>query len=71
VEAAVIAEVRGWEMAINAINDATQVLSDNGMTVFETPVQLTKDFAVIGATMLEEWKVSAGADPAAIIDAMK
>lgn len=71
VEAAVIAEVRGWEMAIKATNDATQVLSDNGMTVFETPVQLTKDFAVIGATMLEEWKVSAGADAAAIIDAMK
>ena len=71
MEAAAIAETRGWEMAIKATTDATETLSKNGMTVSETPPQLAKDFEAIGATMLEEWKESAGDDATKIIEAMK
>jgi TRAP-type C4-dicarboxylate transport system substrate-binding protein len=70
-DAAKIAQTRGWEMAIKATTDATDTLKENGMTVSGTPEKLASDFETVGATMLEEWKESAGDDATAIIDGMK
>ena len=70
-EAAKVAQTRGWEMAIKATTDATDTLKENGMTVSGTPEKLAADFKTVGATMLEEWKESAGDDATSIIDGMK
>ncbi|WP_299665833.1 TRAP transporter substrate-binding protein [uncultured Ruegeria sp.] len=70
LEAAALAETRGWEMAIQTTTDATKTLSDNGITVNETPAQLAEDFKGVGATMLDEWKANAGDDATTIINAM-
>ena len=70
-EAAALAQTRGWEMAIKATTDATDTLKANGMTVSGTPEKLAADFETVGATMLDEWKESAGDDAATIIESMK
>lgn len=71
MEAAALAETRGWDMAINATTEATDVLSSNGMTVAATPVALAEEFTGIGATMLQEWKADAGADADTIIKSLQ
>lgn len=71
IKASSEAEKRGWEMAIQATTDATNTLEENGMTVSGTPENLASDFENVGATMLEEWKISAGDDASRILNDMK
>lgn len=69
LDAAKVAEARGWEMS--KVETATQiaVLKDHGMKVSEPSPTLAKQLRDIGATMTEEWKAAAGAEGAAILSA--
>lgn len=70
-EAAAEAETRGWEMSQTATDEATQTLSDNGMTVVEPSEELKASFAEIGETIAEEWVANAGEDGKALIEAYR
>ncbi len=71
MEASALAEKRGWDMAVAATADATETLSRNGMTVAATPAALAEEFNAIGATMLDEWKTSAGTDAETIVQGLE
>ncbi|MXN63498.1 C4-dicarboxylate ABC transporter substrate-binding protein [Stappia sp. GBMRC 2046] len=71
LDAAAEAETRGWEASKTETADKTKVLSDNGITVVAPSDALMGGFAEIGATMVEEWKASAGDEGAAVIDAYR
>ncbi len=71
IEAAALAEKRGWELAIEATTQATTILSENGMTVTATPATLAEEFTGIGSTMLDEWKADAGTDADLIIKGLQ
>lgn len=71
VEAAELAETRGFEFAETATGEATGIMADNGMQVLPTPAGLATDFKEISATMRAEWLEQAGEDGQKIVDAMK
>ncbi len=67
--AARAAEARGWDMSRKETASKTAILAENGMKIVTPSEELMKGLKAIGATMLEEWKKSAGADGKAILDA--
>jgi len=69
LEAAELAEKRGWEASKVETKTKTQVLVDNGITVVQPSQQLIKDLAGIGETMAAEWKDQAGDSGVAVLDA--
>lgn len=71
MEAAKLAEKRGWDMAMDATVEATETLSKNGMTVAETPPALAEAFKSIGTAMLQEWKTDAGTDADTIVQSLQ
>lgn len=64
MEAAAVAETRGWEMSMAEAEMQTAVLAENGITVYEPSEALTAGLQEIGAEMLENWR--AGASEAAL-----
>ena len=71
LEAAAIAETRGWELALEAQNSQIATLAENGMTVAGTPAVLESRLAEIAGVMLKEWQEKGGDDVAAIIEAFQ
>ncbi|WP_417686222.1 TRAP transporter substrate-binding protein [Roseibium sp.] len=69
LEAATAAETRGWEASKTETAEQTQVLKDNGIAVAAPSEALQASLKEIGATMVQEWKESAGADGAAVVEA--
>lgn len=70
-DAAAAAETRGWQMAQEATEKATNTLKDNGMEVHDTPEALGADIAKVGETMTAEWIESGGDGVQAIVDAYR
>ncbi|MFW2589844.1 TRAP transporter substrate-binding protein [Sagittula sp. SSi028] len=70
MEAAKIAEDRGFEMAEEATGVATDTMAENGMNVLPTPEGLAADFEGIAATMQAEWLEQAGENGQKIVDAL-
>lgn len=70
MEAAKIAEDRGFEMAEEATGVATSTMAENGMNVLPTPEGLAADFEEIAATMQAEWLEQAGENGQKIVDAL-
>ncbi len=71
LEAAAIAETRGWEMAMEAQNSQIATLEENGMVIGGTPDVLVDRLAEIAEIMLSEWQEAGGDDVAAIIEAFQ
>lgn len=59
MEAAAAAEARGWEMSMAEAEAKTQVMADNGITIYAPSETLVGDLEGIGATMLENWTEAA------------
>lgn len=71
MEAAAIAQERGWEMAMEAQERELAILAENGMTVEGTPAVMEDKLAEIAAIMLEEWSAEGGEQAAAIVAAFQ
>lgn len=71
IEAADLAEKRGWEASKVETKTKTNVLVENGITVVKPSKQLIQDLAGIGETMAAEWQEQAGEDGAAVLKAYK
>jgi TRAP-type C4-dicarboxylate transport system substrate-binding protein len=71
LEAAEIAEKRGWEASKVETKTKTNVLIENGITVVKPSKQLIQDLAAIGETMAAEWQEQAGDAGAAVLDTYK
>ncbi|TWI90171.1 extracellular solute-binding protein (family 7) [Roseibium hamelinense] len=69
LEAAAAAETRGWEASKAETADKTKILEDNGIKVSAPSDALQSSLQDIGATMVGEWKDSAGDDGAVIVEA--
>jgi TRAP-type C4-dicarboxylate transport system substrate-binding protein len=71
LEAAELAETRGWEASKEETESKTAVLVENGITVVQPSAELISDLAAIGETMSSEWQEEAGATGAAVLEAFK
>jgi TRAP-type transport system periplasmic protein len=71
LDAAAIAEKRGWDLSRQREQNANKQLADNGMSVLEPDAAMKAAFAKAGSTMLIEWQKSAGAEGDAIIKAYR
>ncbi|WOI57406.1 TRAP transporter substrate-binding protein [Palleronia sp. LCG004] len=68
LEAAEAAETRGWEMAEAEAEEMTQVLADNGITVYEPSEDLLNGLQEIGDEMLESWNQTASDEAKEILN---
>jgi len=71
LEAAAVAETRGWEASKVETKTKTEVLVENGITVVEPSMELIEDLAAIGETMSAEWQEQAGETGAVVLEAFK
>ena len=71
LEAAAIAEDRGWELAKDAQESALETLQENGMIVEQTPEVIKARLDDVAQTMLTEWQEQGGDAVAAIISAFQ
>lgn len=69
LEAAAVAEVRGWEMSAAEADSKTAELAANGIVVYEPSAELVAGLQEIGTTMLDNWKANASDSALAILDA--
>ena len=59
MEAAAAAETRGWEMSMAEAEEKTQVMADNGMTIYAPSDELTAGLQEIGQQMEQSWSETA------------
>ncbi|PRY95008.1 TRAP-type C4-dicarboxylate transport system substrate-binding protein [Hasllibacter halocynthiae] len=59
LEAAEAAEARGWDLSRTETQEKTQVMADNGMTIYEPGETLLTDLEGIGEAMLGTWEDAA------------
>ena len=71
LDAAKVAEERGWKMSIEEMTIKTNALKAAGIKVVPPSPQLKAGLAKIGATITAEWEKSAGADGAAMLAAYR
>jgi TRAP-type C4-dicarboxylate transport system substrate-binding protein len=71
LEAAGVAEKRGWDLSRQREGAANKQLADNGMTMHTPDAAMRGAFAKVGDTILAEWLKAAGADGEAIIKAYR
>lgn len=69
LEAAAVAETRGWEMSAVEAETMTTALAENGITVYEPSAELVTGLQAIGTTMLETWNETASDNAKAVLDA--
>ncbi|WP_298050210.1 TRAP transporter substrate-binding protein [uncultured Paenalcaligenes sp.] len=69
LDAAVIAEERGWEMSKEEHDTQLKALADNGIKVEAGSEQLNAAFRKIGETMAAEWSKEAGKQGQEILEA--
>ncbi|MBB5514469.1 TRAP-type C4-dicarboxylate transport system substrate-binding protein [Rubricella aquisinus] len=67
LNAAEVAEQRGWDMSKAEASQQTAALAENGIVVYEPSAELVSGLQAIGATMLENWNASASDDAKAIL----
>ena len=71
LEAAAVAEKRGWDLSRQREQTANKLLAEHGMSVLEPDAPMKAAFARIGELMLTEWQKSAGADGETLIKAYR
>ncbi len=71
LDAAAVAEKRGWEWSKQADTDAPKVLAKNGMKIIKPTAALAKELHGIGSTINSEWLAATGADGKAMMDAYR
>jgi TRAP-type C4-dicarboxylate transport system substrate-binding protein len=71
LEAAEIAEVRGWAMSQAETAKQIAALDAAGMTIMQPSDALAAKLAEVSATMADEWLATAGDAGAAILDAFR
>lgn len=71
LDAAAVAEKRGWDLSRQREQTANKMLADNGMTVHTPDAALMAALARIGDTIAGEWLKAAGADGDAIVKAYR
>tara|TARA_R110001583_G_scaffold93489_1_gene236398 strand:+ start:709 stop:1674 length:966 start_codon:yes stop_codon:yes gene_type:complete len=69
--AAVKAETRGWEMAVQETTDKTAELAEHGMTVSEPSEILMTELKKVGEDMTAEWAEEAGSKGTALLKEYK
>jgi TRAP-type C4-dicarboxylate transport system substrate-binding protein len=69
IEAAKMAEERGWKLSVEEMTIKTKALKDAGIVVLAPSPQLATGLAKIGATIAKEWVASAGPDGEALLAA--
>lgn len=69
LNAAAAAEKRGWEMSQAENTKQISVLKENGITVVTPSPELMTGLKAAGATMLEDWKKTAGAEGETVLKA--
>lgn len=67
LDAAAVAETRGWKASEEEMMIKTKALKDAGIIVLPPTPELKAGFAKIGETIAKEWETSAGADGAAML----
>ena len=67
LEAAAVAEARGWEMSAAEADAETAVMAENGMIIVEPSEALTAGLQEIGAQMLTNWEASASESALSIL----
>jgi TRAP-type C4-dicarboxylate transport system substrate-binding protein len=71
LDAAKVAEERGWKASIEEMTIKTAALKAAGIKVLPPSAELKAGLAKVGATISSEWEKSAGADGAAMLAAFK
>jgi TRAP-type C4-dicarboxylate transport system substrate-binding protein len=71
LEAATVAETRGWDMAAKETSIKTDMLAENGMAVSKPSKELTAALENIGSTMAEEWVQESGQRGTAVLTQYK
>lgn len=71
LDAAKVAEERGWKASIEEMTIKTAALKAAGIKVVAPSAELKAGLAKVGATISSEWEKSAGADGAAMLAAFK
>ena len=71
VDAAKVAEDRGWKLSVEEMTIKTQALKDAGIKVLPPTPELKAGLAKIGETIASEWEKSAGSDGAAMLAAYR
>jgi len=69
LDAAAVAQQRGWKASMAETDEKIAVLEDNGMTVAVPGPELRAGLVKVGTAMTEQWAGKAGADGAAILEA--
>jgi TRAP-type C4-dicarboxylate transport system substrate-binding protein len=67
LDAAAVAETRGWEMSKAEAATKTQIMADNGIVVVAPSAELVTGLKAIGTTMLDNWKSGASEDALSIL----
>lgn len=65
------AEERGWTAAEERETSAVKTLGEKGMQVVQPSDAIMAEFRKLGATMVDEWQVKAGADGKTLVDAFR
>jgi TRAP-type C4-dicarboxylate transport system substrate-binding protein len=71
LDAAKVAEDRGWKMSIEEMTIKTAALKAAGIIVLPPTAALKAGLAKVGNTIAAEWEKSAGADGAAMLAAYR
>ena len=71
LDAAKVAEVRGWKASIEEMEVKTAALKAAGVKVIPPSPELKAGFAKVGATIAAEWEKKAGPDGAAMLAAFR
>lgn len=69
LDAAAVAEKRGWEMSMAEAESKTAELATNGIVVYDPSPALVEGLQGIGKQMLESWQTKASDSAKAILDA--
>ena len=71
VEAALIAEKRGWQMSREREQSGNETLAKNGIAVLEPDAAMKAQLAKVGEQIVAEWIKAAGPDGQALIKAYR
>ncbi|NSX56859.1 TRAP transporter substrate-binding protein [Parasulfitobacter algicola] len=69
LDAAAVAETRGWEMSKAEAETQTAALAENGIVVYDPSPELVSGLQVLGDTMLENWQSNASEEAQKVLDA--
>ena len=71
LDAAKVAEDRGWKLSVEEMTIKTAALKAAGIKVVTPSPELKAGLAKVGATITAEWEKVAGADGAAMLAAYR